>query len=49
MMSILTERKPDKRSERRRGIIRTALILAAVVMVIYLTFIGRAVITYFGS
>jgi len=48
-MRLLTDKKPDNRSERRRGIIRTALILAAVVLVIYLTFIGRAVITYFGS
>jgi len=48
-MSYLTDKKPDNRSDRRRGVIRTALILAAVVLVIYLTFIGRAVLTYFGS
>lgn len=48
-MSLLTDKKPDNRSDRRRGIIRTALILAAVVLAIYLTFVGRAVFTYFGS
>jgi small neutral amino acid transporter SnatA (MarC family) len=39
----------NKRSERRRGVIRTALILAAVVMLIYLAFIGRAVLNYFAG
>ncbi len=48
-MSLLTDKKPDNRSDRRRSIIRTALILAAVVLVIYLSFIGQAVLTYFGS
>lgn len=48
-MNHLSEKKSDNRSNRRRGVIRTAVILAAVVMAIYLTFIGRAVLTYYGS
>jgi hypothetical protein len=48
-MSLLTDNKPDNRNQRRRGAIRTALILAAVVVSIYLFFIGRAVFSYFGS
>jgi hypothetical protein len=34
---------------RRRGVVRTALILAGVVFLIYLFFVGRAALTYFGS
>ena len=33
---------------RRRGIVRTALVLAVVVLVIYLVFIGRAALNYFA-
>lgn len=35
--------------QRRRGAVRTALILAGVVFVIYLFFVGRAVLNYFVS
>lgn len=34
--------------QRRGGIVRTALVLAAVVLFIYLFFIGRAVFNYFA-
>ncbi len=34
--------------DRRRGIVRTALILAGVVLLIYLFFIGRAAFNYFA-
>lgn len=42
--------KPDQkqgRDERRRGAIRTALILGAVVFAIYLFFVGRGIFNYF--
>ena len=41
--------KENSRDERRRGVVRTALILAAIVAGIYLFFVGRAVFYYFTS
>ncbi|MEE4295447.1 MAG: hypothetical protein V2J20_02385 [Wenzhouxiangella sp.] len=41
----MSEPKTPMHKDRRRGIIRTALVLAAIVMAIYLFFIGRAVLT----
>ncbi len=43
-----TEPKSRMHRDRRRGIVRTALTLAAVVLVIYLFFIGRAAFNYFS-
>ncbi len=40
--------KTRRHQERRGGIIRTALILAAIVLFIYLFFVGRAVFNYFA-
>lgn len=34
--------------DRRRGIVRTALVLAGIVLLIYLFFIGRAALNYFS-
>jgi hypothetical protein len=41
----MNEPKTPMPKDRRRGIIRTALVLAATVLAIYLFFIGRAVLT----
>jgi hypothetical protein len=41
--------RPESGNERRRGAVRTALILAGVVVLIYLFFIGRAALNYFAS
>lgn len=38
--------KTRRHQERRSGIIRTALILAAIVLFIYLFFIGRTVLSF---
>lgn len=40
--------KTKMHQDRRRGILRTALILAVVVLLIYLFFIGRAVFSYYA-
>jgi len=39
----MSESKNGMHKDRRRGIVRTALVLAATVLAIYLFFIGRAV------
>ena len=39
--------KTRRHQERRAGIVRTALILAAIVLIVYLYFVGRAVVSYF--
>ncbi|MFU8831534.1 MAG: hypothetical protein ACNA7J_05185 [Wenzhouxiangella sp.] len=39
----------DSNRDPRRGVTRTALILGAVVAIIYLAFLGQAALTYFGS
>lgn len=44
----MNEPKTPIHKDRRRGIVRTALVLAAIVMAIYLFFIGRAVLTSFA-
>jgi len=44
----LGEPKTQIHKDRRRGIVRTALVLAVVVLVIYLFFIGRAAFNYFA-
>ena len=47
-MSNDNDQVPDKR-QRRKSIIRTAVILFAVVLVIYLVFIGQGIWSYFAS
>jgi cell division septal protein FtsQ len=52
-MTAVTEQNQENnrnhRDNRRRGVTRTALILGAVVAFVYLAFIGRAALNYFGS
>jgi hypothetical protein len=48
-MAIMTERNARQRHPSRRGAVRTALILAAVVALVYMSFIGRAVFQYFAA
>lgn len=48
-MNSSDDRQAGSGKERRRGAVRTALILAGVVFLIYLFFVGRAALTYFGS
>lgn len=40
--------KTRRHQERRRGIVRTALVLAGIVLVVYLYFVSRAVFSYFS-
>ena len=40
--------KPDNR-QRRKSVIRTALVLFAVVLLIYAAFVGQGVWNYFAS
>ncbi|MFP4333905.1 MAG: hypothetical protein ACLFQC_00385 [Wenzhouxiangella sp.] len=42
---LMAKQKSQMHKDRRRGIIRTALVLAGTVLAIYLFFIGRAVLT----
>ena len=44
----MADPKSQMHRDRRRSIIRTALVLAGTVLVIYLFFIGRAVFSYFA-
>ncbi len=46
-MANRTDKDMPGKDERRRGVIRTALILGAVVLGIYLFFVGRGVFNYF--
>ena len=48
-MSTVQDKSQESVKQRRRGAVRTALILAGVVFLIYLFFVGRAVLNYFGS
>lgn len=48
-MSQSDDKGRESVRQRRRGAVRTALILAGVVVVIYLFFIGRGVLNYFGA
>ena len=48
-MNMSTDKGRESVKQRRRGAVRTALILAGVVFLIYLFFVGRAVLNYFGS
>jgi cell division septal protein FtsQ len=47
-MSSVKDQEPDNR-QRRKSIIRTALVLFAVVLLIYLVFVGQGVWNYFAS
>jgi cell division septal protein FtsQ len=47
-MSNSKNHKPDNR-QRRKSIIRTALVLFAVVLLIYLVFVGQGIWSYFAS
>ncbi|WP_275401442.1 hypothetical protein [Wenzhouxiangella limi] len=42
----MSKTKSQMHRDRRRGIVRTALILAGIVLLIYLFFIGRTVVGY---
>jgi len=44
----MNDPKSQMHRDRRRGIVRTALVLAGTVLAIYLFFIGRAVVSYFS-
>ncbi len=44
----MSDSKSQMHKDRRRGIVRTALVLAGIVVLIYLFFIGRAVLGYFS-
>ena len=47
-MDVMTDHHDgrNRNEHRRRGVVRTALILGAVVVAIYLAFIGRGVLNY---
>ncbi|MEE4329711.1 MAG: hypothetical protein V2J10_02510 [Wenzhouxiangella sp.] len=45
----MTDRDREHGRQSRRGAMRTALVLAVVVMLIYMTFIGRAAFQYFSA
>lgn len=46
MSNVNSEDNESGRGGRRRGIIRTALVLGAIVFLIYLAFIAQAVINH---
>jgi hypothetical protein len=44
----MSEPRSQMHKDRRRGIVRTVLVLAGIVLLIYLFFVGRAVFSYFS-
>lgn len=48
-MTAVVEKERNEGKRSRRGAIRTALVLAAIVALIYLTFVGRAAFQYFSA
>jgi len=47
-MPSVNDHEPDNR-QRRKSIIRTALVLFGVVLLIYLVFVGQGIWNYFAS
>ena len=47
--SLTRKSQKEQKPNRRRGAVRTALVLFGIVFLIYLTFVGRAVFTYYSG